>query len=261
MPVIDSDGYRLHYREAGTGPLTVFIHGYPLDATMWLDQLAAFSDRRRCVAVDLRGFGLSDPIAEDVLPMERHAADVAALIASFGEEPADVIGLSMGGYVALAMAELYPGMVRSIGLIDTKATADPEAAKANRDVAALNAVVRGRGALADDLLEALLGSHAPLTAKARLRTMIEGTRVETIVAALEGMKRRPNRMHALKGLNIPSLVMVGEEDRVTPVPDAEAMADALSKARLVVIPGVGHMAPIEAPAAVNAALAEYLDAL
>lgn len=91
--------------------------------------------------------------------------------------------------------------------------------------------------------------------------MIEGTRVETIVAALEGMKRRPNRMHALKGLNIPSLVMVGEEDRVTPVPDAEAMADALSKARLVVIPGVGHMAPIEAPAAVNAALAEYLDAL
>jgi pimeloyl-ACP methyl ester carboxylesterase len=260
MPGIDIDGYRLRYREAGAGPLTIFIHGYPLDSTMWLDQLAAFSDRRRCVAVDLRGFGDSAPIADDALSMEQHAADVAALIDAFGDEQADVIGLSMGGYVALAMAELHTDLLRSIGLVDTKATADPEAAKANRDVAALNAVVRGRGALADDLLEALLGGHAPLTAKARLRTMIEGTRVETIVAALEGMKQRPNRIHALKGLNIPAVVIVGEEDRVTPIPDAEAMADALPMAKLVVIPGVGHMAPIEAPTAVNAALAEHLDA-
>jgi pimeloyl-ACP methyl ester carboxylesterase len=261
MPGIDIDGYRLRYREAGSGPLTVFVHGYPLDSSLWLDQLAELSSSRRCVALDLRGFGRSDPVTTDILTMERHADDVAALIEGLGEDQADVIGLSMGGYVAMAFAERHRPMLRSIGLIDTKATPDPEAVKANRDVAAVTAVVRGRAALADDMLDALLGPRASLAAKARLRSMIEGTRVETIVAALEGMKHRPNRTHVLKGLSMPAVVIVGDEDRLTPVPDAEAIADALPKARLVVIPGVGHLAPIEAPEAVNAAIAEHLAAV
>lgn len=258
MPTIDIDGYTFHYRERGSGPLVIFIHGFPLDSTMWLDQMKALSSLRRCVAVDLRGFGLSDPVTVDSLTMEQHADDVAAVIDALGEAQADVIGLSMGGYVALAFAERHAAKLRTLTLVDTKATPDTDAGKAGRDVAAVNAVVRGRSAVADEMSEALLGPRASLTAKARLRTMIESTRVETIVAALEGMKQRPDRSGVLSSINVPAAVIVGEHDRIAPVPEAEAMAEALPNAKLVVVSDAGHMAPIEAAETVNRALLDLL---
>lgn len=258
MPTIDIDGYSLRYREMGTGPLAVFVHGFPLDSTMWIEQLEALSTVRRCIALDLRGFGLSDPVATSALTMDQHADDLAALVDAVGEAQADIVALSMGGYVALAFAERHPAKLRTLALVDTKATPDSDAGRAGRDVAAVNAVVRGRAALADEMSDALLGPRASLTAKARLRTMIEGTRVETIVAALEGMKQRPDRSGVLSSINVPAAVIVGEHDRITPVPEAEAMAEALPNAKLVVVSDAGHMTPIEAPETVNRALMDLL---
>jgi pimeloyl-ACP methyl ester carboxylesterase len=259
MARIEVNGTTLFYREQGTGPLALFVHGFPLDGTMWLDQIDALAGSRRCVVPDLRGYGKSEATAMDLLSMEQHADDLAALVTALGETKADVIGLSMGGYVALAMWERHPGVFRSLALIDTKSGADDEAGKARREMAAIELVTSGRKEFADGMVEALLAPHATPFAKGRLRSMIEGTRYETTVASLKGMAARPDRTGLLDGITVPTAVIVGEEDKLTPVPDSEAMAAAIAGAALHVIPGAGHMAPLERPTAVTQALLDLFD--
>jgi 3-oxoadipate enol-lactonase len=254
MPYVDVNQTTLHYRVEGSGPTAVFVHGYPLDSTLWLDQLDALSDVRTCVAVDLRGHGLSEPTTLTALTMEQHADDVAALVGALGGGAVDLVGLSMGGYVALAFAERHGQMLRSLALVDTKATADSEAGKAGRDNAAVKVVVQGRHVLAADMMEPLLSPKASQMAKARLRSMIEASRYETITGALMGMKDRPDRSAVLPGITVPVAIVVGEDDGVTPPSGAEAMAAAIPGAEVTTIPGAGHLTPIEKPAAVNDAL-------
>jgi len=148
MPGLQLADASLHYLERGAGPLALFVHGFPLDATLWLDQLEALADVRRCVAIDLRGFGRSEPTRLPVLSMEQHADDLAAAIRALGAPAADVVALSMGGYVALALVERHPGLVRSLALVDTKAAPDSEQARRGRDEAAARLLREGRHALA-----------------------------------------------------------------------------------------------------------------
>jgi pimeloyl-ACP methyl ester carboxylesterase len=256
MPHLDLDDTRLHYRERGSGPLALFVHGYPLDSTLWLEQLEDLADLRRCVAPDLRGFGLSEPSCLPALTMERHADDLADLLDRLGAQAADVVGLSMGGYVALALVERHPGLVRSLALVDTRADADSAAAREGRDTAAARLLEQGREALAGELRAALLGPHASAPARARLRSMVEGTRYETILAALEGMKQRPDRSEVLERLAVPVAIVVGEDDALTPPAQARSMAARIPGARLTVVPGAGHLTPLEAPEALSAALRE-----
>jgi pimeloyl-ACP methyl ester carboxylesterase len=238
--------------------VALFIHGFPLDSSMWIDQLEALSDVRRCIAVDLRGFGGSSPVTGEPLSMEQHAADLAAVLDLVSEEQADVIGLSMGGYVALAFAERFPQRMRSLALVDTRAGADSAEAKAGRDAMAQRLVEEGRIAIAEAMQQGLLGPNASVAAQARLRTMVEGCPYETIVGALGGMRDRPDRAHVLDTLAVRTAVVVGEQDAVTPVAESEAMAARLPDATLTTIPESGHMSPIEQPAAVNQALRNLL---
>lgn len=249
----------LYYREAGEGPLAVFLHGFPLDHSMWLDQLAGLGHVRRCVAVDLRGYGRSDPIVESSLTMEVFADDVAALIEALGANQADVIGLSMGGYVALALYELRPELVRSLALMDTKASADTPDARAGRDGAVAQLLDKGRTVFADSMLPKLLASQPAPGIQARVRSMIEGTRYETIVASQEGMKERPDRTHLLEQIVAPTLVVGGEEDRITPPDTIRELASQITGARTAVIPGAGHLPPLERPDPVNSALIEIFE--
>lgn len=258
MPYAEVNDTRLHIRQQGSGPAALFIHGFPLDSTMWLDQLASLADLRRCVAPDLRGFGMSAPVAAQSLPMEDHAEDLAGVLDLISEEEADIIGLSMGGYVALAFAELYPERVRSLTLIDTRSVGDSDEAKAGRDALAERVVVEGRGAVADTMVSGLLGSAASAHVRARLRSMIESCRYETIVAALAAMRDRPDRSRILESISVPAAVIVGEEDMVTPPSDSEAMASLLPDAAYTLIEGAGHMSPLEQPEAVNRAIRELL---
>jgi pimeloyl-ACP methyl ester carboxylesterase len=261
MPYAEIDNTRLHIRQRGQGPVALFVHGYPLDSTMWIDQLNGLADIRRCIALDLRGFGRSTPVTGEPLTMEQHAADVAAVLDLVSEEQADIVGLSMGGYVALAFAEMYPGRLRSLALIDTRAGADSEEGKAGRDAAVARVLADGRSALAEGLEAGLLGPEPSPAARARLRTMIEGCAYETIVGALAGMRDRTDRTHVLDSIAVPSAVMVGEFDAVTPPAEAEQMADAIANAELIVIPRSGHLGPIENPPAVTAALRSFLSRL
>lgn len=257
MRHVEVEGTRLHYRESGSGPLALFIHGFPHDHTMWLDQLQALGARRRCVAPDLRGFGQSDPITVTTLPMERHADDLAAFIAALGAEQADVCGLSMGGYVALALWERHRELVRSLALVDTRAEADDPEGKQRRDEAIEHALSEGRRSMADQMLGQLLADGADLPPRARLRSMAEGMRYETIVAAQRGMRERPDRTELLATIDVPTLVVVGEEDTVTPPEATKAMAEAITGARFVTVSGAGHMSPIEQPEVVNEILADF----
>ncbi len=254
MPMIAVAGTRLNYWELGQGPVALFVHGFPLDATMWLDQMALLSDLRRCVAVDLRGFGRSDPVLDEVLTMERHADDLAAVIDALGIEMVDLVGLSMGGYVALAFTQLHPSRLRTLALVDTRAEGDGEEARVGRNEAARRLLTHGRADLAVRMEGALLAPAAPPAVRARIRTMIEDIRYETVLAALEGMKVRSDRTSILGRISVPVAVITGAHDLITPPESARAMAAAISGARFTEIPGAGHMAPMEAPGAVANAL-------
>jgi len=259
MPYAEIDGIQLHIRQRGSGSVALLIHGFPLDSTMWIQQLDALSDLRRCIAVDLRGFGKSSPVTGDPLTMEQHAADLAGVLDLVSEEQADVISLSMGGYVAMAFAESYPERVRSLTLIDTKSGADSPEAKEGRDAMALRLLDEGRTAIAEAMQVGLLGPDASVPVQARLRSMVEACPYETIVGALGGMRDRPDRTAVLGTVRAPAAVIVGEQDAVTPPADAELMVAELADVVLTVIPGSGHMSPIEQPAAVNAALRALLE--
>ncbi|MEA2024147.1 MAG: alpha/beta hydrolase [Actinomycetota bacterium] len=253
MPEITINGHEVFYREQGSGSVALFVHGFPLDSTMWLEQLDALSDVRRCIAPDLRGFGRSAPSVRPVLTMEDHAFDLVALIDALGVERVDLIGLSMGGYVALAFAERYPERLRTLALVDTKSTEDSVDAKAGRDAASDRVAAEGRSGLATDMVGVLVAESASSWTRARLRTMIEATPAEAIVGALKGMKQRPDRTTALSSLTIPVAVIVGENDVLSPIAEADHMAVAAGAA-LTVVPDAGHMTPIEDPAAVTDAL-------
>lgn len=258
MPYAEVNDTRLHIRQAGTGPVALFIHGFPLDSTMWIEQMAYLSDIRRCIAPDLRGFGRSAPVTGAPLTMEQHAEDCAAVLDLVSAEKADIIGLSMGGYAAMAFADMFPDRVRSLALIDTRAGADSDEAKAGRDAMAVRVIDEGRSAIAVAMESGLLGPDASISARARVRSMVEGCLYETIVGALGGMRDRADRNEVLRRVTVPAAVVVGEMDEVTPPEEAAAMADALPDASLTVIPGSGHLSPIESPAAVNEAIGALL---
>jgi pimeloyl-ACP methyl ester carboxylesterase len=257
MPHVTIDGIRHYYREAGSGPAAVLLHGYPLDHRVWLDQLSALAPVRRCIAPDLRGHGRSDGTGDPVLSMERLADDVAGLLAALGEERADVVGLSMGGYVALALWEAHPQLIRTLALVGTRAGADGAEARAGRDATAARILESGRSGLADDLVAAMLSSGASMTARARLRTMVEAIPYETAVAVLGGMRDRKDRTALLGTISVPVLVVAGGEDRLIPPDQAGPMAAAIPGARVEIIPGAGHLTPLEAGPALAGVLAGF----
>jgi pimeloyl-ACP methyl ester carboxylesterase len=252
---------RIAVHATGAGPLAVLLHGYPLDHRMWdAVRHGELAQRRKLAAIDLRGHGSSPSAGDDAHAMERFADDVAAVVEALAPDGrADVVGLSMGGYTALAFAERHPQRLRSLALVDTRAAADAPAARAARDAAIAVATAQGAAAIADAMLPKLLAPGGDPTVAAALRAMIAGTPVATIVADLRGLRDRADRTALLPTLQAPTLVVVGEHDAITPPAEAAAMAAAIPGARLVVAPGAGHMTPMEQPAAFAAALAAFWD--
>lgn len=253
---------RLAVHVAGRGPLALLLHGYPLDHRMWLDALhGPLAAQRTLAAIDLRGHGASPGSGDPVHGMELLADDAAAVVRSLGrlggDGPVDVVGLSMGGYVALALQALHPALVRSLVLCNTRAGADAPATLAARDDAIRTAVELGARAIADAMLGRLLAAGADALLAARVRTMAEQTPVETIVADLRGLKARADRTGTLSGITVPTLVLAGELDPITPVADARILADGMPGASLVVVPGAAHLVPMERPDAFAAAVGAF----
>lgn len=251
----DLAAVRLSHLEAGSGSVAILVHGFPLDARMWRDQLQALGGAgRRVVAPDLRGHGASPWAGDTVHTMDRLAADLLAIADHLEAERFDLVGLSMGGYVALALAAVAPERIRTLALVDTKAGADTAEGRDGRNATAAAVVREGRPWLHDKLVGALIAEGASDPVRARLRTMIEAQSYESIVADLYGMRDRSDRTDLLASLRMPCAVIVGSEDAITPPAVSEEMAGLLPDAELSVIEGAGHMTPMEAPEKVNRAL-------
>jgi 3-oxoadipate enol-lactonase len=266
LAILEVDGIRIAYDRYGDGApnhTVVFLHAFPLNRLMWAPQLEDLRGVWQVIAPDMRGHGASD-VTGEAASMERMADDVHALVESIDVGRVVLVGLSMGGYVALSFMRKYGDTVRALVLADTRATADNEEARAARYTLIEEVAAKGAPVLAESMLPKLL-SQKSVEEKAELvvavRRMIETTSPSGIAGALAGMAERPDSTDVLAQIAVPTLVVVGAEDTVTPEADARAMADAIPGARLEVIEGAGHLSNLEQPAEFNKILREFLSNL
>jgi pimeloyl-ACP methyl ester carboxylesterase len=248
----------LFVQRTGAGPAVLFLHGFPLDHDMWREAIGSLSGVADCIAPDLRGFGQSGAPPTATLTMDQHADDAAALLDSLGVHAAHVVGLSMGGYAALAFAERHAARLASLVLVDTRSADDGDEGRARRSAAADRVLEVGRAVFAREMLTKLVAPSAGRDVRARLLTTMEATPYETIVAALLGMQARPDRTHVLRALTRPLLIVCGALDAITPPDDSRAMAAANPESELALIPDAGHMSPMERPREFAAILADFL---
>jgi 3-oxoadipate enol-lactonase len=258
------NGFRLAYGDHGREHETVLllVHGFPLDRRLWAAQATAFANMTRVIVPDLRGHGRSQALPGP-LTMEQHADDLAALLDCLEIRQAVVAGLSMGGYVTFAFWRRHPDRVRGLILADTRAEPDSEDARAGRDAAMLKVQQAGAAAYAEEMLPRLL---APASlANARIagvaRKMMAEQPVAGIVGALAGLRDRVDSRPTLSTISVPTLVVAGAADAITPPADAQVMAAAIPRALLAVIPEAGHLTPLENPRAFNAAVRVFLRGL
>ncbi len=235
----------------------VFLSAFPLHSGMWAEQLSALRDRR-VLAADFPGFGRKSP---GEASLDAFARDVLDEMDRAGMGEAVWVGLSMGGYVAFRVHELAPERVAGLVLADTRAGADDKAGREKRTAQATKVRADGVGWMPDALLPALLGettrSEHPHMVE-RVRRLIGDANPEGVARALESMRDRPDSTSSLPAIHCPVLVLVGEEDTLTPPAESRAIAAAVPDGRLVVIPGAGHLSNIEAPEAFNRALVSFL---
>jgi len=255
------NGLRLAYGDRGREHETalLLVHGFPLDRRLWAAQVDPFANMTRVISPDLRGHGRSQ-VVPGPFTMEQHADDLAALLDHLKVRQTVVAGLSMGGYVAFAFWRRYPKRVRGLILADTRAEPDGAAAQAGRDAAMVTVQQMGAAAYADEMLPRLLAPANLADAKiagAALKMMAEQP-VEGIIGALGGLRDRTDSRDTLPTITVPTLVIAGDVDVITPPADARALTAAIPGARLVVIPKAGHLSPLENPRAFNAAVRTFL---
>ncbi|MGQ0703138.1 MAG: alpha/beta fold hydrolase [Gemmatimonadales bacterium] len=247
-------------RGSGTGPPILFIHGFPLDHTIWDHQLDTLTGFHR-IAPDLRGMGRSE--APDLgYSMSTYAEDLIGVLDAVGEARVVVCGLSLGGYVAFELLRRWRERVSGLILMDTRPEADNAEGRRARET--LIGKVREQGAIAaaEAMLPRFFTPEVSPEIIERVRTMILSTPVAGLVGALSAMRERPDSTPLLPTLSgIPTLVLVGAEDAVTPPPIAQAMAAAIPGARLMEIPGAGHLPGIEQPVPTSRAILKFLQGL
>jgi pimeloyl-ACP methyl ester carboxylesterase len=254
----------LHVRESGAGIPLVLLHAFPLSSTMWLDVRNDLAGGARVITPDLRGFGGSG-LGDDEPSLDHMADDVAALLDRFGLDRVVLGGLSMGGYVSMAFLRRHPARVAALVLADTKAGADPEPARANREriAAALDAEGTAR-VLLDDVLPTLCGGTTvrarPLVI-GRVRALVEATPPAAAAWAQRAMAARPDSIETLQATDVPALVLVGDEDSLVDEPTARELTDALPQGRLVTLPGSGHLSAVETPEPFAAAVSSFVSGL
>lgn len=260
--IAEANGRRIAYDERGDGRAVLFLHGFPHDRTLWTPQLQSLGMRAHTIAMDLRGLGESQ--AGGPYTMDAYADDAVALLDHLGEPHATVVGLSMGGYAALALWRRHPARVRSLVLTSTRATADDDATRARREEMIRRLTSGGSEAIADDQLAGSLGRTTRRTRPELVRgvrTMLASAPAAGARGALEAMLARPDSTPTLATITVPTLVLVGDEDVVTPERDARYMHERIPGSRLEVICNAGHVCNIERPAAFNHVLGEHLAAL
>lgn len=264
MERINIGSTTLNFTMRGTeGPTLLLVHGFPLDHSMWRQQLTELSDSCRVLAPDLRGFGQSD-VTPGLVTMEQHADDLAALLDVLViREPVVLCGLSMGGYVAWQFVQRHRARLAKLVLCDTKAAADTAEGAKGRLETAEKVIMQGPQILVDAMLPKLFAADTatkqPDIVKATRKVMLDTSR-EGAAASARGMAQRQDMTSKLAAIDLPTLVICGEHDAIATVAEMRGIASALPHAEFVEVPGAGHMAPLESPTVVNAALSRFIAA-
>jgi pimeloyl-ACP methyl ester carboxylesterase len=265
MPDLEVDGRRTRYLDEGEGePVLCFIHGFPFESAMWRPQLDHLVARgHRCIAPDLYGFGASEVPAERTdYSIPGYADQVAGLLDALDPGPVVLAGLSMGGYIALDLVSRRPELVRALVLADTRAEADTDEGRQRRaDQQAFLADGGERSSLGEGMLDAIIGKQGPERERAirTVRAFMLATPLEGWIGALEAMRTRADVTSRLSGIAVPTLVLVGMDDALTPVTAATTLAEGIPGAELVVLPDVGHVSNLEGPHEFTMALDRFLD--
>lgn len=250
------------YDDVGSGLPVVFLHAFPLNRTMWDPQVTALVGESRCIAIDLRGLGESK--GGPPYSMDRYADDVASVLDTLRIERAVVAGLSMGGYIAFAMWRRHRERIRALVLADTRATADTEETAERRRELIRVAETQGMTAVANAQITGLVGK----TTRERrpdiydsMHRMIAQAPPRGVIGALQALMERPDSTETLSTIDVPTLVVCGDEDALTPPKDNAKLAEAIRGSRFEVLQGAGHLSNVERPAAFNTVLSEFLASL
>jgi pimeloyl-ACP methyl ester carboxylesterase len=247
------------YDDGGTGVPVLFVHGFPHDRTLWTPQLQGLTAQARCLAVDLRGFG--ETTAAPPYSMDQYADDLIGFLNVLHVDRAVIAGLSMGGYVAFALWRRYPSRVRGLVLANTRAGADSDEARARRRRLQETARQHGSVAVADAMLPGMLGkttrSKRPEITNA-VHRMLSSAPVDGVVGALQALMDRPDSTPTLSTIDVPTLIVAGDEDALIPMADARSMNAGIRGSTLEVIAGAGHLSNVERPAAFNHVVSEFL---
>ena len=261
MLQVNADDLLLNVVDQGQGLPILFVHGFPLDHTMWQAQIDELSKTCRVIAPDLRGFGNSG-VTEGTVSMDMFADDIALLLDALQvRNPVCFCGLSMGGYIAWAFVRRHAARLNSLILCDTRASADTADAVEGRLKMAAEVLEHGPEVVVTAMRPKLF---APSTADTRtdlvdrVCDMIRTSNPQGVAAALRGMAGRPDSNSLLSRIPVPTLLVVGEHDQISTVDEMRGIAQRIQGAQLAVVPNAGHMAPMENPQTVNEVINRFL---
>jgi 3-oxoadipate enol-lactonase len=261
LPTLRSDGAEIFYEIRGNGPPVVLLHPFPCHREFWNPVAAALESRYRLILPDLRGHGDSE-IGEGPALMPKHASDIVRVLDAAGIGKAVFIGCSIGGYILFEFWRRFRARVTSLALCDTRPQADTAEARANRLKAADAVLEQGTEPFVETMIPKLMG-RTTVTARPDLvdgaRAMMRKMSAEDISQVQRGMAERPDSVGDLKNINVPTLIVIGEEDVLSTAADGELMRQNIAGSQLKVIPKAGHYAPWEQSELVGKILRQFLD--
>ena len=261
MEHLRSDDAEIFFEIRGKGAPVVLLHPFPCDHEFWNPVSAALESRYQLILPDLRGHGDSEA-GEGPALMQKHAADVGRVLDAAGVGKAAFIGCSIGGYILFEFWRRFRARVNSLTFCDTRPQADTPEARSNRLKAAATVLEQGTEPFFETMIPKLMGRTTVSTRPdivAGALAMMRRMSAEDISQVQSGMAERPDSVADLKTINVPTLIVIGEEDVLSTVADGELMRQNIAGSRLTVIPKAGHYAPWEQPEAAGKVLRQFLD--
>jgi 3-oxoadipate enol-lactonase len=261
MQHLRSDDAEIAYEIRGNGAPVVLLHPFPSHHEFWYPAASAFDSTYRLILPDLRGHGESE-IGEGPALMQKHGTDISRVLDDAGVGKAVFVGCSIGGYILFEFWRRFRSRVTALALCDTRPQADNAEARSNRLKAAATVLEQGTEQFLDSMIPKFIGRTTISTRP----DLVEGARVmmrqmspEDISLVQQGMAVRPDSVADLKTIDVPTMIVIGEEDAFSTVADGELMRQNIAGSQLKVIPKAGHYAPWEQPEAVGAILRRFLD--
>lgn len=238
------NGIDMYYEVHGAGRPLLFVHGFPLSGRMWMPAVERLKSSHRCIVPDLRGLGRSS--ATESAGMKAYADDLTALLDEMAEvRPVVLVGLSMGGYIAFEFFRRHRDRLRALVLADTRANDDPPDAKAKREDMAKAVAEKGSKVAADAMIDKLFAPGVNPSLRQEWHDIMTSIPPTGVIAAIRAMADRPDSRPTLDGIDLPTLLAVGEHDGITPPDVHREMQAAIAGSRLEVVSGAGHMMPLE----------------